>query len=94
MAVTPGKGRNAAHFEVHPLNGDHMYSVGLNGRTHQIRVHMAYIRHPIRYMAQAAESQYRGTRFHTRYLILKHPTSVKNAVRSTIAENFHRCEKA
>ena len=49
MAVVQGGRRAVTHWSVLKRFGDATYlSVELEtGRTHQIRVHMAYIKHPI-----------------------------------------------
>lgn len=82
MAVTPGKGREAVtHFEVLArLNGATYVRCRLEtGRTHQIRVHMAYIRHPVYgdplYGASSKKADTGGQMLHARYLILTHPTT-------------------
>lgn len=82
MAVTPGKGRKAVtHFEVlERLSGaTHVRCRLETGRTHQIRVHMAYIRHPVYgdplYGASTKKADLGGQMLHARYLILTHPSS-------------------
>lgn len=82
MAVTPGKGRNAiTHFEVLArLSGaTHVCCRLETGRTHQIRVHMAYIRHPVYgdplYGASTKKADMGGQMLHARYLILTHPST-------------------
>lgn len=82
MAVTPGKGREAiTHFEVlSRLKGVcHVRCRLETGRTHQIRVHMAYIRHPVYgdplYGGNSRKADVGGQMLHARYLILKHPST-------------------
>lgn len=84
MAVTPGKGRSAVtHFEVlSRLSGaTHVRCRLETGRTHQIRVHMAYIRHPVYgdplYGASTKKADVGGQMLHARYLILTHPSTGK-----------------
>jgi len=82
MAVTPGKGKNAVtHFEVlERLKGATYVSLILKtGRTHQIRVHMSYIRHPVYgdpvYGGSSRNKTTGGQMLHARYLRLKHPST-------------------
>lgn len=80
MAVTPGKGREAVtHFEV--INRfkktTHIRCRLETGRTHQIRVHMKYINHPVYgdplYGTAFKNSTTNGQALHARFLRLKHP---------------------
>ena len=82
MAVTPGKGKNAVtHFEVlERLKGATYVRLRLKtGRTHQIRVHMSYIRHPVYgdpvYGGSSRNKTTGGQMLHARYLRLKHPST-------------------
>ena len=82
MAVTPGKGREAVtHFEVlERLKGATHVRLRLEtGRTHQIRVHMAYIHHPVYddplYGASSRKKITGGQMLHARYLRLIHPST-------------------
>ena len=101
MAVTPGKGRNAVtHFEVLTrLNGvTHVQCRLETGRTHQIRVHMAYIRHPVYgdplYGTSSRKANTGGQMLHARYLILKHPTTgEKMQFEAPLPENFQQMLK-
>ena len=82
MAVTPGKGKEAiTHFEVLArLRGaTHVRCRLKTGRTHQIRVHMQYIRHPVYgdplYGGRSRKADIGGQMLHARYLILMHPST-------------------
>lgn len=82
MAVTPGKGREAVtHFEVlERLKGATYVRLRLEtGRTHQIRVHMSYIHHPVYgdplYGASSRKKITGGQMLHARFLRLKHPST-------------------
>lgn len=82
MAVTPGKGREAVtHFEVlERLKGATHVRLQLEtGRTHQIRVHMSYIHHPVYgdplYGGSSRKKISGGQMLHARYLRLKHPST-------------------
>ncbi|NLM09548.1 MAG: RluA family pseudouridine synthase [Clostridiaceae bacterium] len=82
MAVTPGKGREAiTYFKVlERLKGATHVRLRLEtGRTHQIRVHMSYIRHPVYgdplYGASSRKKITGGQMLHARYLRLKHPST-------------------
>ncbi len=82
MAVTPGKGKKAVtHFEVIFRMGEttHVQCRLETGRTHQIRVHMAYIRHPVYgdplYGKSTRNADTDGQMLHARFLRLKHPVT-------------------
>jgi len=82
MAVTPGRGKMAVtHFEViSRLRGaTHVRCRLETGRTHQIRVHMAYIKHPVYgdplYGASSKNAVTSGQMLHARFLRLKHPST-------------------
>lgn len=82
MAVTPGKGKRAVtHFEViSRLRGaTHVRCRLETGRTHQIRVHMAYIKHPVYgdplYGASSKNACTKGQMLHARFLKLRHPST-------------------
>lgn len=82
MAVTPGRGKMAVtHFEViSRLSGaTHVRCRLETGRTHQIRVHMAYIKHPVYgdplYGASSKNAVTSGQMLHARFLRLKHPST-------------------
>lgn len=82
MAVTPGKGKEAVtHFEVlERLKGATYVRLRLEtGRTHQIRVHMAYIHHPVYgdplYGGSSKNKITGGQMLHARFLTLKHPST-------------------
>ncbi|HEY8499501.1 MAG TPA: RluA family pseudouridine synthase [Clostridia bacterium] len=82
MAVVPGKGKKAiTHFEVlsRMKSATHVRCRLETGRTHQIRVHMAYIRHPVYgdplYGKKSADENVNVQMLHSRFLILKHPSS-------------------
>lgn len=84
MAVTPGKGRRAVtHFEVlERLKGATHVRLRLEtGRTHQIRVHMSYIHHPVYgdplYGGSSKNKISSGQMLHARFLRLKHPSTGK-----------------
>ena len=82
MSINPVNGKNAVtHYKViERLNGyTHIYCVLETGRTHQIRVHMSSIRHPL-----LGDELYGGVRpgfslqgqcLHAGILGLKHPTT-------------------
>jgi 23S rRNA pseudouridine1911/1915/1917 synthase len=101
MAVTPGKGREAVtHFEVLArLSGvTHVRCRLETGRTHQIRVHMAYIRHPVYgdplYGASSRKADVGGQILHARYLILTHPTTgEKMQFEAPLPESFQELLK-
>lgn len=101
MAVTPGKGREAVtHFEVLTrLNGaTHVRCRLETGKTHQIRVHMAYIRHPVYgdplYGASSRKANIGGQMLHARYLILTHPTTgEKIQFEAPLPESFQQLLK-
>jgi 23S rRNA pseudouridine1911/1915/1917 synthase len=84
MQVTsPEKGRMAiSHFEVlEYLNGATLVKVNiLTGRTHQIRVHMAFTGHPLvgdtTYGGRPLPG-YPGLFLHSRHLAIKHPITAK-----------------
>lgn len=82
MAVTPGQGKEArTKFRVVERFGN--YSVVecrlLTGRTHQIRVHMAYIGHPVvgdpKYGPRTAHFSIDGQALHSAELAFQHPVS-------------------
>jgi 23S rRNA pseudouridine1911/1915/1917 synthase len=82
MAVIPDKGRHAVtHYEVlSRLKGvTHVRCSLETGRTHQIRVHMAYIRHPVYgdpvYGRSSRKAGTNGQMLHARFLKLKHPST-------------------
>lgn len=82
MAVVPGKGKKAiTHFKVlfRMKSATHVLCRLETGRTHQIRVHMAYIRHPVYgdplYGKKSANDNVNAQMLHSRYLILIHPSS-------------------
>ena len=81
MAVTPGKGKEAVtHFEVlERLKGATYIRARLEtGRTHQIRVHMAYINHPVYgdpLYGRNTKKLTGGQMLHARYLRLMHPST-------------------
>lgn len=81
MAVVPGKGKEAiTHFEVlERLKGATYVRLRLEtGRTHQIRVHMAYINHPVYgdpLYGRSTKKLTGGQMLHARFLRLKHPTT-------------------
>jgi 23S rRNA pseudouridine1911/1915/1917 synthase len=82
MAVVPEKGKKAiTHFEVlfRMKSATHVLCRLETGRTHQIRVHMAYIRHPVYgdplYGKKLANDNVNAQMLHSRYLILVHPSS-------------------
>lgn len=84
MAVTPNRGRDAVtHFEVlERIKGATHVRLRLEtGRTHQIRVHMAYIHHPVYgdpvYGCSSKKKLTGGQMLHARYLRLKHPSTGK-----------------
>jgi 23S rRNA pseudouridine1911/1915/1917 synthase len=84
MAVTPGKGREAiTHFEVinRLFKATHVRCRLETGRTHQIRVHMQYIRHPVYgdplYGTFSKKSTCDGQALHARILKLTHPATGK-----------------
>ncbi len=82
MSINPVNGKNAVtHYKViERINGyPHIYCVLETGRTHQIRVHMSSIRHPL-----LGDELYGGVRpgfslqgqcLHAGILGLKHPTT-------------------
>jgi len=81
MAVTPGKGKEAVtHFEVlERLKGATYIRVRLEtGRTHQIRVHMSYINHPVYgdlLYGRNTKKLTGGQMLHARFLRLRHPST-------------------
>jgi len=82
MAVVPGKGKKAVtHFEVisRMKSATHVMCRLETGRTHQIRVHMAYIRHPVYgdplYGVKSADDDLKAQMLHSRYLVLNHPAT-------------------
>jgi len=82
MAVVPGKGKRAVtHFEVisRMKSATHVRCSLETGRTHQIRVHMAYIHHPVfgdpLYGMRTADDNLNFQMLHSRYLILNHPAT-------------------
>lgn len=84
MAVTPGRGREAVtHFEVISRlnNATHIKCSLETGRTHQIRVHMQYIRHPVYgdplYGTYSKNLTTDGQALHARILRLTHPSTGK-----------------
>ncbi len=101
MAVTPGKGKAAiTHFEVlSRLNGaTHVKCRLETGRTHQIRVHMAYIRHPVYgdpvYGNNSSNVVTNGQMLHARHLILKHPsTDERMQFEAPLPEDFENLLK-
>ncbi|HAA24649.1 MAG TPA: RNA pseudouridine synthase [Ruminiclostridium sp.] len=82
MAVVPEKGKRAiTHFEVlaRMKSATHVRCRLETGRTHQIRVHMAYIHHPVYgdplYGKKTADYNLNVQMLHSRYLALKHPAT-------------------
>jgi 23S rRNA pseudouridine1911/1915/1917 synthase len=82
MAVVPGRGKKAiTHFEVlsRMKSTTHVMCRLETGRTHQIRVHMAYIHHPVYgdplYGKTSANEGVNAQMLHSRYLVLRHPSS-------------------
>ena len=82
MAVTQKASRNAVtHWEVIARYGGytHIRCRLETGRTHQIRVHMAYIGHPLlgdfTYGAPSPDKGLEGQCLHARRLRFRHPTS-------------------
>jgi len=81
MAVTTGKGKEAVtHFEVlERLKGATYIRVRLEtGRTHQIRVHMSYINHPVYgdpLYGRNTKKLTGGQMLHARFLRLRHPST-------------------
>lgn len=97
MAVVQG-GRNAVtHWQVQERFGTRtLLRVELEtGRTHQIRVHMAYINHPIVgddvYGSAKNELGFRGQALHAAELRLTHPrTGEKMTFHAPLPETFER----
>jgi len=84
MAVVPGKGKKAiTHFEVisRMKSATHVMCRLETGRTHQIRVHMAYIHHPVYgdplYGKTSANDGVSVQMLHSRFLVLNHPATGK-----------------
>jgi 23S rRNA pseudouridine1911/1915/1917 synthase len=84
MAVDPHNGKIAiTHFHVEERFYEHTYvSLKLEtGRTHQIRVHMSYIGHPIEgdnvYGSKKSKLYNKGQLLHAYRLTLIHPTTKK-----------------
>ena len=82
MAVNIESGKNAVtHFQVEKrFNSNTLLNVSLEtGRTHQIRVHMAYIGHPVTgdelYNKRKPKYETQGQALHARRLELIHPVS-------------------
>ncbi|MFA6308419.1 MAG: RluA family pseudouridine synthase [Clostridia bacterium] len=82
MSVNVNHGRNATtHFRVIERFRDSTFiEVTLEtGRTHQIRVHMAYINHPVIgdevYGKKRKDLEFRGQALHAKLLGFKHPTT-------------------
>ncbi|MCR5733153.1 MAG: RluA family pseudouridine synthase [Lachnospiraceae bacterium] len=87
MAVNYENGRNAVtHFEVIQRFGDYTYIRCRleTGRTHQIRVHMAHIKHPV--LGDAVYSDHRspfkleGQTLHARTLGFDHPSTCERII--------------
>ena len=81
MAVTPVNSKNAVtHFEVtaHLENASVVKCVLETGRTHQIRVHMQYIGHPVMgdpLYARSNPMKLYGQALHARVIGFEHPVS-------------------
>ena len=96
MAVTDKHSRNAVtHYEVIERFGDftHIRVQLETGRTHQIRVHMAYIGHPVAgddvYGPKKVITSLGGQCLHARLLGFKHPRSGRYVeVESELPEYF------
>lgn len=96
MAVTPGKGREAVtHFEVLSRSRKATYIRCRleTGRTHQIRVHMAYIGHPVYgdplYGGSSRKADTGGQMLHAGQLLLTHPsTGEKMRFEAPLPEDF------
>lgn len=86
MAVVPDGRSAVTHWRVLARFGTHtLLSVALEtGRTHQIRVHMAYIRHPVTgddvYGASRRQLGLAGQALHGYWLRLTHPSSGEEMV--------------
>lgn len=86
MAVVPDGRSAVTHWRVLARFGTHtLLSVALEtGRTHQIRVHMAYIRHPVTgddvYGASRRQLGLAGQALHGYRLCLTHPSSGEEMV--------------
>ena len=95
MAVDP-KGRNAVtHFKVLKRYDNYtLLELKIDtGRTHQIRVHMSYIGHPVVgdevYSNGKNEFGVQGQMLHARYLQFKHPITGKElSLEAPIPEYF------
>lgn len=81
MAVTEKNGKHAiTHYEVlEQLNGfDHVRVTLETGRTHQIRVHMAYLGHPVAgdplYGSKKKTAGLEGQCLHARVIGFRHPS--------------------
>lgn len=82
MTVTDKNSKNAVtHYEVIKRFGDytHIKCILETGRTHQIRVHMAHIGHPVAgddvYGARNDKTSFEGQCLHARKIGFVHPTS-------------------
>ena len=81
MAVVPGGRDSTTHFEVIERFRDYtLVKLKLEtGRTHQIRVHMAYIQHPLvgdqLYGPKKSKIKYEGQLLHAKTLGFDHPTT-------------------
>lgn len=87
MAVTPGSGKEAVTlFTVLERYKDCTYVQCrlMTGRTHQIRVHMAYIGHPLigdpKYCAAKNKFSIKGQALHSYRLTLRHPRTGEEMV--------------
>lgn len=81
MAVVPGGREAVTHYETIDSSGAYSH-VGLRletGRTHQIRVHMAYLGHPVVcdevYGGKAQFSCCKGQCLHARFIAFEHPVT-------------------